>query len=469
MTRYGSYRAVTRQISLALRALALRAQAVVALMVTSAVLVPAMPTAPANAVTAHSAQYVTDMFATFLDRTPTSSELAQATESSMTTQTSRYRLVGNIAESGEWIRRTVRLEYLNVLRRSADSGGLAYWSMSLAENNLSLAALRRSLYGSSEYARSLTSEQWVNKLYGDLLGRTPSESDVSYWSSVRALLGRTHVMAAFLGSTEYQRGQVQADYQTILHRPPDSAGLAYWTHRWSELGGIELRLRLAASPEAYGPLQPGEPVVAPLPRPLPDELAHNGLTSKLLTVRSTTWATTTAEFTGWERSVVGWKKVLGTWTARTGYRGWQTRTARRDGNGSSPTGRYGFLGGFGLAENPGYTLGWFVVGPHDYWTSDPSRSDYNTHQYGPSNPATAPWTSAEHLIDYPIAYRYAAVIDFNSPPNGPYGSAIFLHVSTNGPTAGCISLPESQLVRVLRWIDGNTQIVMGPDSVIRRY
>lgn len=428
-----------------------------------------MPTAPANAVTTHGSQYVTDLFATFLDRTPTSAELAQATESSMTTQTARYRLVTNIAESGEWIRRTVRLEYLDILRRSADSDGLTYWSMSLAENRLSLVGLRRSLYGSSEYARALTSEQWVNKLYGDLFGRNPSGSDVSYWSSVRASLGRAHVAEALLQSTEYQRAQVRGDYEAILHRAPDTAGLAYWTHRWSELGGIELKLRLAASSEAYGPLTPGESMIAPGPRPLADELAHNGLTTKLLTVRSVGWTTTTAEFTGWERSVVGWKKVLGTWTARTGYRGWQTRTARRDGNGSSPTGRYGFLGGFGLAPNPGYALGWFVVGPHDYWTSDTSRGDYNTHQYGPSNPAFAPWKSAEHLIDYPIAYRYAAVIDFNSPPAGPYGSAVFLHVSTNGPTAGCISLPENQLVRVLRWIDGDTQIVMGPDSVIRRY
>jgi L,D-peptidoglycan transpeptidase YkuD (ErfK/YbiS/YcfS/YnhG family) len=32
------------------------------------------------------------------------------------------------------------------------------------------------------------------------------------------------------------------------------------------------------------------------------------------------------------------------------------------------------------------------------------------------------------------------------------GSAIFLHVSTGHPTAGCISLPEAELIHVLRWL-----------------
>jgi L,D-peptidoglycan transpeptidase YkuD (ErfK/YbiS/YcfS/YnhG family) len=31
------------------------------------------------------------------------------------------------------------------------------------------------------------------------------------------------------------------------------------------------------------------------------------------------------------------------------------------------------------------------------------------------------------------------------------GSAIFLHVAV-GATAGCVSLPETELVRLLRWL-----------------
>jgi L,D-peptidoglycan transpeptidase YkuD (ErfK/YbiS/YcfS/YnhG family) len=32
------------------------------------------------------------------------------------------------------------------------------------------------------------------------------------------------------------------------------------------------------------------------------------------------------------------------------------------------------------------------------------------------------------------------------------GSAIFLHVGTGTATAGCVSLPSAELLRVLRWL-----------------
>jgi len=45
------------------------------------------------------------------------------------------------------------------------------------------------------------------------------------------------------------------------------------------------------------------------------------------------------------------------------------------------------------------------------------------------------------------------VIDYNARPVVPgRGSAIFLHVSAGQATAGCVSLPETTLVRVLRWL-----------------
>src|SRR5262249_1635032 len=46
------------------------------------------------------------------------------------------------------------------------------------------------------------------------------------------------------------------------------------------------------------------------------------------------------------------------------------------------------------------------------------------------------------------------------------GSAIFLHVSTGGSTAGCVSLPSTDLVALLRWLDPAQQprIVMGTPS-----
>jgi L,D-peptidoglycan transpeptidase YkuD (ErfK/YbiS/YcfS/YnhG family) len=50
------------------------------------------------------------------------------------------------------------------------------------------------------------------------------------------------------------------------------------------------------------------------------------------------------------------------------------------------------------------------------------------------------------------AYNYAAVIAYNAARSPGLGSAIFFHVDTGGATAGCVSLPQSELVAVLRWL-----------------
>ncbi|HEX3394783.1 MAG TPA: RICIN domain-containing protein [Acidimicrobiales bacterium] len=195
-----------------------------------------------------------------------------------------------------------------------------------------------------------------------------------------------------------------------------------------------------------------------------DAIRDTGGATKVITVVSPAWSSSTASLILWERRQDGsWDQVAGPWDAAVGRAGW----AYEPGESTlrSPIGSFGFGTGFGLQANPGYAGGWFVIGNTDYWVEDPASPDYNTHQQGPADPAQAPWGHFEHLIDFPVAYRYAALINFNVPPHGGIGSGIFLHDSTGGPTAGCVSLPEDQLLATLRWIDpANTRIVMGPES-----
>ena len=44
------------------------------------------------------------------------------------------------------------------------------------------------------------------------------------------------------------------------------------------------------------------------------------------------------------------------------------------------------------------------------------------------------------------------MIAYNTARVPHLGSAIFLHVGTGGSTAGCVSLPYTELVRVPRWL-----------------
>lgn len=434
------------------------------LVVVGSVVVPA---APAEAAPPHAHRYVTRVFQTFLNRNPTAAEVDQAAAMSMTSPVGRHRLTTNLTTSGPWYFLSVAATYDAVLGRNPDLGGLGYWVNALADGRSTDTSFTVGLYASDEYAARTDVAGWVDRLYRALLGRPADPAGLAHWSGLHAARGRAWVTRQLYASPEASQRRVTEQYQRVLGRTPDPAGLAWWAGVEARIGPTRLAAQLAATAEAYGPLEAGEHVAAAPAPPLAAQLARNGLTTKVLTVHAAGWASTTAAFTGWERTVVGWKKVLGTWTARNGSKGWQSAASRREGAGTTPVGRYGFDGGFGLAANPGYALGWFTVTPYDYWTSDPSRWDYNTHQRGPADPSEAPWSSAEHLIDHPVAYRYAAVIDFNSPATGPYGSAIFLHVGTGGPTAGCVSLPQPELLATLRWIDGGTRIVMGPDAVIR--
>jgi L,D-peptidoglycan transpeptidase YkuD (ErfK/YbiS/YcfS/YnhG family) len=138
---------------------------------------------------------------------------------------------------------------------------------------------------------------------------------------------------------------------------------------------------------------------------------------------------------------------LGPFTGWVGRNGVAPRGAKREGDGRTPSGVLGLRGGFGVRGNPGLPQGWFVVDGADVWVDDPGSSLYNTHQREPAN---GRWSSAETLHNAP-AYNYAQVVGYNEGATPGAGSAIFFHVSTGGPTAGCISLPTSQLLAVFRW------------------
>ncbi|MGN6611048.1 MAG: L,D-transpeptidase family protein [Angustibacter sp.] len=137
---------------------------------------------------------------------------------------------------------------------------------------------------------------------------------------------------------------------------------------------------------------------------------------------------------------------LGPYSGHVGKNG--VSSAKREGDLRTPAGVFPLRGGFGARSNPGLRVGsWLRVGARDVWVDDPSSKLYNTHQ---RTPADGRWSSAEPLLNTP-AYDYAQVIGYNEARAPGRGSAIFLHVDLGHGTAGCVSLPTSGLLAVLRW------------------
>jgi len=158
-------------------------------------------------------------------------------------------------------------------------------------------------------------------------------------------------------------------------------------------------------------------------------------------------------------------KTDGIWSLRFSTDGWLGKNGfskdKHEGDGATPTGVFTFGRAFGNADDPGALLPYTKLTANDVWVDDPASKFYN--QWAHANAPDADWSSAERLMAYERAYKYVASINYNTAPIVPgKGSAIFLHVATANPTAGCVAVSEAAMVFLLGFIEKDTRIVLTP-------
>lgn len=93
-----------------------------------------------------------------------------------------------------------------------------------------------------------------------------------------------------------------------------------------------------------------------------------------------------------------------------------------------------------------------------YWIDDPKSKYYN--KLVDISKVEKDWSSAEHLIDYPIQYEYLVEIKTNPKNISGKGSAIFLHCTNNKPTEGCIAVDRKIMGKLIGFINEQTKIVI---------
>lgn len=160
----------------------------------------------------------------------------------------------------------------------------------------------------------------------------------------------------------------------------------------------------------------------------------------------------------------------GKWTAigtsidvNVGAKGIAPVGRKREGDYRTPAGIYSLTRAFGYEADCNTALLYTVVGPLHVWVTDQSDSLYNRiivdslHMYR---------NRSEPLMLISRITRHAIAIDYNTDPVVPgAGSAIFIHCrrTSDHRTAGCISMPESNLLELLEWLDPQ----LHPHIVIR--
>ncbi|MFI6090159.1 L,D-transpeptidase [Streptomyces sp. NPDC051218] len=186
--------------------------------------------------------------------------------------------------------------------------------------------------------------------------------------------------------------------------------------------------------------------------PLPDRMADTGDGTQLITAEAARTSSTTGTVTWWDRSGGRWAKA-GASAARFGANGLTEGGSRKQGTNTTPTGLFRLPYAFGIKPAPpGTDYSYRRVAKNSWWCQDNDSRSYN--RWTQPRPADCRAAESEHLITYDPQYVHALVIGFNyDRPVRGRGAGIFLHVNGRGATAGCVSVPEDAMRRILAWAD----------------
>jgi L,D-peptidoglycan transpeptidase YkuD (ErfK/YbiS/YcfS/YnhG family) len=134
---------------------------------------------------------------------------------------------------------------------------------------------------------------------------------------------------------------------------------------------------------------------------------------------------------------------------------------KREGDGGTPRGTFRPRQLWWRADRyrrPRTFLPTRAIRPEDAWCEDPADRHYNQPVRLDSETGGDRLTRKDHLYDFIIE------IDHNTTPRiAGRGSAVFLHLAREhfGPTAGCVSMTPSSMLRLLRRLGPQTQINIG--------
>lgn len=184
-----------------------------------------------------NAQYVGAAFEDVLGRSPDQSGLAYWTQQ-LDQAAPRSTVAALIDHSAEYFGNIIITPaYLRFLGRAPDAAGLAYWVDQMQHHGLTDERLEAGFIGSAEFYEHAggTDKAWVDAMYVDLLGRFPDAAGETYWVSKLSNGAQpSDVAYGFAASLERERQRITDDYMHYLGRLPDEQGLDYWVQQFAD-------------------------------------------------------------------------------------------------------------------------------------------------------------------------------------------------------------------------------------------
>ena len=130
---------------------------------------------------------------------------------------------------------------------------------------------------------------------------------------------------------------------------------------------------------------------------------------------------------------------------------------KKEGDDRAPAGIFRLSSAFGYA--PARSAAWvrlpYLPLSRQVEGIDDPNSRYYNKLVDRSKVAKIDWRSSEQMRRDDVLYKWGVIVEYNPAAMPGAGSCIFLHIwkSSSAPTAGCTAMPESDLVRLLRWLD----------------
>lgn len=156
-------------------------------------------------------------------------------------------------------------------------------------------------------------------------------------------------------------------------------------------------------------------------------------------------------------SALGWAVLAGRrWRCSVGAGG--VREDKVEGDAATPVGEFPLRHIYFRNDRlvlPKVRLPARAISRHDGWCDDPRSSSYNRLVRIPND-----W-SHEKLWREDGLYNLLVVVGYNDdPPEGEWGSAIFLHIARGDhePTRGCVAFKAADLLELVTLIDSGTRL-----------
>ncbi len=166
----------------------------------------------------------------------------------------RVSIAGGFTSSDEYRLKMINLAYRDVLGRQADPGGLSWWLDQMRHGFVQPDDAHRSFLSAQEfYTRQGggTDAGYVSALYTDILGRSPDAGGLAYWVSVLQGSGRESVINGLWFAPETLNVRVSQAFQDYLGRPASVAEQTYWSSVARSIGPSGMRTQLLATAEYW--------------------------------------------------------------------------------------------------------------------------------------------------------------------------------------------------------------------------